>query len=119
RQPLPRTSPPSGAGRAGRIHRIEIWFASEDGRMYLLSGGRNRSDWMRNLQANAEVMVELADETRGGMARVLQPGTDDDQRARALLVEKYATPGNMLDDWKRRSLPVVIEFPDAPSEASS
>jgi hypothetical protein len=36
--------------RTGRFHRIEIWFAVQDGRMYLLSGGRERSDWVRNLQ---------------------------------------------------------------------
>lgn len=83
-----------------------------------MSGGRDRSDWMRNLQANPQVTVELGAETRAGQARVLQAGAVEDQRARELLVGKYATPENRLDDWKRRSLPVVIEFPDVPSEAS-
>ena len=75
--------------RTGRSHRIEIWFAAQDGRVYLLSGGRERSDWVRNLQANAHVTVELGDETHAGVARVLQPGTVEDQRARELLVGKY------------------------------
>ncbi len=61
--------------RTGRPHRIEIWFAAQDGRMYLLAGGRERSDWVRNLQANAHVTVELGDETHAGAARVLQTGT--------------------------------------------
>lgn len=104
--------------RTGRPHRIEIWFAAEDGRMYLMSGGRDRSDWVRNLQANPQVTVELGDEMHAGTARVLQADSDEDQRARELLVAKYATPGNTLGDWKRRSLPVVIEFPDTTSEAS-
>ncbi len=30
--------------RTGRPHRIEIWFAAQEGRMYLLAGGRERSD---------------------------------------------------------------------------
>ncbi len=95
--------------RTGRPHRIEIWFAAWEGRVYLLSGGGERSDWVRNLQANAQVTVELGDETHAGAARVLQAGTDEDQRARELLVGKYRE-GDNLDEWGRAALPVVIEF---------
>lgn len=95
--------------RTGRPHRIEIWFAPEGGRMYLLSGGRDRSDWVRNIAANARVTVELGDETRAGEARILRAGTAEDQRARELLVAKYRA-GDNLDEWGRTSLPVVIEF---------
>ena len=103
--------------RTGRPHRIEIWFAAHDGRLYLLSGGRERSDWVRNLQANAHVTVELGDETHAGVAGVLQPGTDEDQRARELLVGKYRE-GDNLDEWGRTALPVAIEF-SADDEPSS
>jgi deazaflavin-dependent oxidoreductase (nitroreductase family) len=95
--------------RTGRPHRIEIWFAVQDGRLYLLSGGRERSDWVRNLRANAQVTVELGDEMHAGVARVLQPGTVEDLRARELLVGKYRE-GDNLDEWGRTALPVVIEF---------
>ncbi|WIG58242.1 MAG: hypothetical protein OJF49_000987 [Ktedonobacterales bacterium] len=95
--------------RTGQPHRIEIWFATQDGRVYLLAGGRERSDWVRNLQANAHVMVELGNETHVGVACVLQPGTAEDQRARALLVHKYRK-GDNLDEWGRTALPVVIAF---------
>jgi deazaflavin-dependent oxidoreductase (nitroreductase family) len=97
--------------RTGQPHRIEIWFAVHDGRVYMLAGGRDGSDWVRNLQANPQVTVELGDEPHAGVARLLQQGTDEDQLARELLVAKYATPTNPLEDWRRRSLPVVIEFP--------
>jgi len=50
--------------RTGRAHRIEIWFAARDGRLYLLAGDRERADWVRNLQANARVTVELRDESQ-------------------------------------------------------
>ena len=96
--------------RTGRPHRIEIWFAVEEGHMYLLSGGRERSDWVRNLQANAQVTVELGDETHTGRARVLEPGTVEDERARALLVGKYRSSDDNLDAWGRSALPIVIEF---------
>ena len=95
--------------RTGRPHRIEIWFAAQDGRVYLLSGGRERADWVRNLRANPRVTIELGDETHVGAARVLRAGTAEDQRARELLVGKYRE-GNNLDEWGRTALPVVIEF---------
>lgn len=95
--------------RTGRPHRIEIWFAAEDGRVYLLSGGREQSDWVRNLQANAQVTVQLGDETHAGVAHVVQPGTVEDQRARELLVGKYRGSDD-LDDWGRTALPVAITF---------
>src|SRR5687767_12207198 len=76
--------------RTGRAHRIEIWFAAHDGRLYMLAGGRERADWVRNLQANPRVTVELGDETHVGAAHVLEAGTAEDQLARELLVAKYA-----------------------------
>jgi deazaflavin-dependent oxidoreductase (nitroreductase family) len=96
--------------RTGRPHRIEIWFAARDGRLYLLAGGREQSDWVRNLQANPRVTIELGGETRVGTARVLDAGTPEDQLARELLVAKYGETED-LDEWGRTSLPVVIEFP--------
>ncbi|HET7094840.1 MAG TPA: nitroreductase family deazaflavin-dependent oxidoreductase [Thermomicrobiales bacterium] len=109
--------------RTGRPHRIEIWFGVEDGRLYLLAGGGERADWVRNLQATPRVTVELGGETRAGTARILQSGTAEDRRARALLVGKYRQ-GNDLDEWGRASLPVVIEFaadggPSPGAESSS
>lgn len=95
--------------RTGRPHRIEIWFAARDGRLYLLAGSRERSDWVRNLQANPRVTVELGDLTRVGTAHVLEAGTPEDRLARELLVAKYGETED-LDEWGRTSLPVVIEF---------
>jgi deazaflavin-dependent oxidoreductase (nitroreductase family) len=86
--------------RTGRPHRIEIWFAAQDERLYLLSGGRERADWVRNLQANPRVTVELGDEMHAGAARVLRAGTAEDQRARELLLSKYRE-GDELDEWGR------------------
>jgi deazaflavin-dependent oxidoreductase (nitroreductase family) len=97
--------------RSGRPHRIEIWFAARDGRLYLLAGGRERADWVRNLQATPRVTVELGQETHVGVARVVAPGTPDDQRARDLLVAKYADAEDDLEEWGRTALPVVIDFP--------
>ena len=97
--------------RSGRPHRIEVWFAAHHGKLYLLSGGRDRSDWVRNLQADGRVSVELAGEHHVGAARVLEPGTAEDRLARELLVAKYEpVEHDSLEEWGRTSLPVVIEF---------
>jgi deazaflavin-dependent oxidoreductase (nitroreductase family) len=97
--------------RSAQPHRIEIWFAAYHGKLYLLSGGRDRSDWLRNLQVNARVNVELAGENHAGVARVLEPGTGEDLLARELLVGKYEpVEHDSLEEWGRTSLPVVIEF---------
>ena len=97
--------------RSGRPHRIEIWFAAHAGKLYLLSGGRDRSDWVRNLQANGRVHIELGGQNQVGAAHVLEPGTAEDRLARELLVAKYEpVEHDSLEDWGRTSLAVVIEF---------
>jgi deazaflavin-dependent oxidoreductase (nitroreductase family) len=97
--------------RSGRPHRIEIWFAAHYGKLYLLSGGGDRSDWVHNLQANGRVSVELSGEHHMGAARVLEPGTAEDRLARELLVAKYEpVEHDSLEEWGRTSLPIVIEF---------
>jgi deazaflavin-dependent oxidoreductase (nitroreductase family) len=99
--------------RTGRPHRIEIWFAAHGGRLYLLSGGRERADWVRNIRASPRVTVELGDETHVGVAHVVEAGAAEDRLARQLLLAKYAGSEDDLDQWGRTSLPVVIEFPTA------
>lgn len=96
--------------RSGRRHRIEIWFAVHDGRIYLMSGGRDRSDWVRNIRANPNVTVELAGRSHDGIAKFIGADDPEDQLARELLVTKYARPGNELTDWGRNSLPLVIDL---------
>jgi deazaflavin-dependent oxidoreductase (nitroreductase family) len=94
----------------GRSHRIEIWFALHRDVVYLLSGGRDGSDWVRNIQVTPDVVFEIGDARRLTRARVLEPGTDEDALARRLLFEKYAGPGEDLEEWARTSLPVAIEW---------
>ena len=74
-----------------------------------MAGGRDRADWVRNLQAHARATVELGGETHPGVARALAPETAEDQLARQLLVAKYGDEED-LDVWGRTALPVVIEF---------
>ena len=92
----------------GRPHEIEIWFAVEDGVLYMLSGAGDRSDWVKNLRRDPTVMVRIADETFKGNARVVDNARED-ELARRLLVEKYERNPGSLSDWRRRSLPVAVD----------
>jgi deazaflavin-dependent oxidoreductase (nitroreductase family) len=93
-----------------RPHRIEIWFALSDGTVYILSGGGDRSDWVRNLRISPEVMLEIGDERRTANARVVTDPAED-ALARRIVVEKYRPRyRGELDEWGRTSLPVAIDW---------
>ena len=103
----------------GSPRRIEIWFALHDGTVYLLSGGRDRSDWVRNLIADPHVRFRIGDDERAVTARVIEAGTDEDAVARRLLVEKYASRDpDDLQEWGRTALPVAIGWDGPPSGGS-
>jgi len=75
--------------KTGRPHAVTIWFVvgSEEQRVYLgtLRMGR---DWPRNVAANPEVVVDIADLRLQGRARLV---TDERQRQRveSALAAKY------------------------------
>ena len=93
----------------GRPHEIEIWFAlvPERRALYVLSGGGDRSDWVKNLRRNPEVRIRIADESLAGLARETRDA-EEDELARWLLVEKYESGPGRLENWRRRALPVVV-----------
>jgi deazaflavin-dependent oxidoreductase (nitroreductase family) len=96
----------------GRPHTIEIWFALENGTVYMMAGGGGRSDWVRNLRRNPEVGLRIRDQRFTGRARVISPTAREDALARRLLVSKYANTGygGDLSGWGRTALPVAIDF---------
>lgn len=94
---------------SGRPRTIEIWFATDGSRIYLLAGGRDGAHWVRNLSAEPRVKLRVAGETIRGVARVIE-GEPDDPLARRLLAAKYQgwSEGRRLSAWARGSLPVAI-----------
>ena len=94
----------------GRPHRIEIWFAGQGSTLYMLSGGRDRSDWVKNLVRTPETTVRIDTTEFPGRARVVNDEAED-ALARRLLLEKYepAYSGD-LSDWGRTALPVAVEL---------
>jgi deazaflavin-dependent oxidoreductase (nitroreductase family) len=95
----------------GRPHEIEIWYAlaPETRTLYMLSGGGDRSDWVKNLRRNPEVEIRIAGEHLAGKARETRD-VEEDELARRLLVEKYESSPGSLENWRRRALPVVVDL---------
>jgi deazaflavin-dependent oxidoreductase (nitroreductase family) len=101
--------------RTGEPHTIEIWYGMPpDGHaLYLLSGGGDRSDWVRNLVADPAVIVRIGArgaEAHAATARVLEPG-DEDTGARELLATKYQgwDGTSTMSSWARTALGVVLQ----------
>jgi deazaflavin-dependent oxidoreductase (nitroreductase family) len=96
--------------RSGQPREIEIWFGLEGSTLYMLSGGRNRSNWVRNLISDPNVTVRLGEKTFDGRARIVTDA-EEDARARELLLAKYSEGySGDLSDWGRTSLPVAVEL---------
>lgn len=82
--------------RIGRIHSVRLWFAYEDGLLWLRADER-APDWLRNLRAHPECAVRV-----GGheLAARYEP-VDDRERALRHLValwrSKYGP--DWVQDW--------------------
>jgi deazaflavin-dependent oxidoreductase (nitroreductase family) len=96
---------------SGRPHEIEIWYAARGSTLYLLSGGRDRSDWVKNLIQDPRVRVRVDGRTYAGLAAVIE-GTAEEQGAREAVVAKYYgwRAGPLPNAWARESLPVAIRL---------
>jgi deazaflavin-dependent oxidoreductase (nitroreductase family) len=95
----------------GRPHEIEIWFSlvPETQTLYMLSGGRDRSDWVKNLRRNPEVTVRIAGGQFSGLARRARDA-EEDELARRLLVEKYESGPGRLENWRSTALPIAVDL---------
>jgi deazaflavin-dependent oxidoreductase (nitroreductase family) len=98
--------------RSGKQHTVEIWFALHDGRIYMLSGGGDRADWVKNLRKTSAVRLRIGTQSSSAKARIVRAGTKEDELARQLLDGKYQgwREGKRLSSWARGSLPVAIEL---------
>jgi deazaflavin-dependent oxidoreductase (nitroreductase family) len=96
---------------SGRPHEIEIWFVIRDGTLYLLSGGGNGSDWVKNLIKHPSVTVRIANYTFSGIARIVS-NAKEDALSRPLLAAKYQgwSAGHPLSDWAHTALLVALEI---------
>jgi deazaflavin-dependent oxidoreductase (nitroreductase family) len=91
---------------SGEPREIEIWFGLDGDTAYLLSGGGERSNWVRNLLRESRVRVRIGEETFTGRARIVDD-PDEDARARELVAGKY---DRLHSEWRRTALPVAVDL---------
>jgi deazaflavin-dependent oxidoreductase (nitroreductase family) len=102
-------------GRVSGLPReTEIWFALEQGRLYILSGGGVAKDWIRNAQQRPDVRFRIGDTWLTGRFRIVTDAAEE-MRARHLLGSKYygLTPDSPdLDPnhWVLTATPVIIDL---------
>lgn len=98
---------------SGRLHVVEMWFAADPARnrVYMMSGGRDESDWVLNIRHDGRVRIRVGKETLSGNARWIED-EEDDPLARRLLAAKYQgwQEGKRLSSWARNSLPVAVDL---------
>ncbi len=105
---------------SGEPRTIEIWFGLHDATVYMLAGGRDKANWVRNAQKEPRVTVRIKETAFKGTARLVAADGDEDALARKLLVEKYA-PGYSRDlsSWGRTALPVAVDITGVEAEGAS
>ncbi len=95
---------------SGKAHTIEIWFALHEKTLYLLSGSREKSDWVKNALRLPGVQVKIHATHFTGKARLVATA-EEDALARQLVFEKYAPrSSDDLTGWSRTSLPLAIDL---------
>ena len=94
---------------SGHPHTIEIWFALHEQTLYLLSGGRDKSDWVKNALQTPTVQMKINSTIFNGTARLITD-TEEDALARKIVFEKYVRSSDDLVDWSRTSLPIAVDI---------
>jgi deazaflavin-dependent oxidoreductase (nitroreductase family) len=97
---------------SGKPHEIEIWFATHGETIYILSGGRDRADWVKNIAKHPAVQVRFDNQVFTGSGRIVGAEEPEDRLAREALVTKYYgwREGQPINNWGRESLPVAIRL---------
>ena len=81
--------------KTGRRHRIEIWFAENDGKYYVMSEGEKDAHWVQNILHNPRVSFSVAGKNLSGSAMVIEKGLVANQ-IKKLMKEKYGWDGGLV-----------------------
>jgi len=104
---------------SGKPREIEIWFGLEESTLCMLSGGGDRSDWVKNLTKTPAIRVRIADRTFEGNARVVSD-PDEGALARQLLFQKYSPSySGDLVKWRDTALPIAVDLSLGEDESRS
>jgi deazaflavin-dependent oxidoreductase (nitroreductase family) len=96
-------------GRVSREPReIEIWFALVDRAAYLLSGGGDRANWVRNLRQEPHAELRIGGRLLAVRAREPRAGPESERTPRA--VRHVLDSGSDLSRWRDHGLLVAFDI---------
>ena len=99
----------------GKPHEIEIWFVVHEGALYRMSGGMDRSDWVKNLLKEPNVTLRISGETFAAVASLLNDKTLEDMVRMKMAAKYNEMEGSELSEWAQTAL--VVKFvPGPPAE---
>ncbi len=96
--------------KTGKPHMVELWFAVNDGKVYLSHEGEE-TDWMKNIKKNEEVAFEIGGKRFTGKARYLKDREEETWTAKVWLYEKYYGKSSVevIEDWFSLSRLLLID----------
>lgn len=94
----------------GNPHEIEIWFIVYENSLYLMSGGMDKSDWVKNLLKEPLVTLRLAGQTFPAVASLLDDKTTELLIRTAMAIKYNEWEGKELSQWAKTALVVKFEL---------
>jgi deazaflavin-dependent oxidoreductase (nitroreductase family) len=81
--------------KTGKPRTIEIWFVTYEGRLYLLAEHGLKAQWVRNIQANPDVTIQIGRHRFRARGHILDDARDRQewQAVAALSRRKYGWGG--------------------------
>ena len=99
--------------RSGSPHTIEIWFALRGDTVYVLSGGGDSSDWVKNLREDPTVGLRIGGHDLICKGRVVEDPLEDELARRSVLAKYAPRSADDLEGWSRTAMPIAIDLPPA------
>ncbi len=97
--------------RTRRPHEIEIWFVVLDDALFLMAGGGESSDWVKNIRVTPEVAVRIGTTRFEGLGDVAPPDVDQTSIRRAMAAKYQGWEvGADLSEWAQTALVVRIRL---------
>ena len=96
--------------RTGKPRTVEVWFANSDNVVYLSHEG-DYTDWMKNIQKDGTVNLEINGIRFEGEARIVSEGESFQKGKHALYLKYYGeADSDVIDDWFSESAIVEISL---------
>lgn len=94
--------------KSGIPHEIEIWFIVYENSLYLMSGGMDKSDWVKNLLKDPNVTIRIAGQTFPAVASLLEDKTVEQMIRMAMAIKYNEWEGSGPSQWANTAL--VVKF---------